>query len=150
MEKINNFRKIKLIFRISVSLMVIILLIFAAVSLPLVLKIAFALLFTTLLFINVYVKCFEYEYAGECISIKKFHPLKSGKAVPPFVEFPKKYLKDYQLRNSLISHDLIFALDTDRRKNFKLKIKISGFEAGQISTVTDSLERIKKNNTYDR
>lgn len=91
-------------------------------------------------------KCIEYEFSGECITIKRFHPFYQRKKISPFAEFPRQYLKDFVLEERQMVSNLVIVLDTEKRKGFKMKLQIAGFNDQQMKDLTDSLESIKKTN----
>lgn len=91
-------------------------------------------------------KCIEYEFSGECITIKRFHPFYQRKKISPFAEFPRQYLKDFVLEERKMVSSLVIVLDTEKKKGLKMKLQIAGFNDQQMKDLTDSLERIKKTN----
>lgn len=91
-------------------------------------------------------KCIEYEFSGECITIKKFHPFYQRKKISPFAEFPRQYLKDFILEEKQMVSSLVIVLDTEKRKGLRMKLQIAGFNDKQMKDLTDSLESIKKTN----
>ncbi len=102
-----------------------------------------------LLRMSLKIKCIEYEFSGECITIKKFHPFYQRKKISPFAEFPRQYLRDFTLEEKQMVCTLVIVLDTDKRKGFKVKLQIAGFNDRQMKDLTDSLETIKKINNNE-
>lgn len=90
-------------------------------------------------------KCFEYEYGGECVTIKKFHPFKKG-SIPPSLEFPREYLKNYVIKKELVGYKLILVLESSRKREVKKGFRLVAFNEKQIKNLRSSLSKIKEMN----
>lgn len=88
----------------------------------------------------------QYEFMGECISIRTNHPW-NGKFLKPYIEFPKDYLKDFKINKAWLSKSIILTIESGRDscKEIKQNIKLSGFTSLQIIEIENSLLFVKEN-----
>lgn len=106
-----------------------------------ILAVLFLVIFI-LLFVLFNLKCFIYEFSGEVITIKIFHPFKKTH-IHPCMEFPKDSLKDYSITKSIYGHQLKLYLKSERRKEIRVKCKFS-IDREQLINLSNSLCGIKK------
>ncbi|CAD7812226.1 hypothetical protein CHRY9390_02482 [Chryseobacterium aquaeductus] len=94
------------------------------------------------LFFFLRLKSVTYELSGECITIRKSHPLSTRKYVAPDIEFPQNYICDYHIVNGLTSRLLTIKIKSKRGKKFEIRLTLFGFSAIQKEKINSSLHSV--------
>lgn len=95
-------------------------------------------------------KSVTYELSGECITIRKSHPLSTRKYITPDIEFPQNNICHFHFANGLTSRILTIKIKSKRGKKFEVRIRLFGFSALQKEQIKSSLNSvISKNTTND-
>lgn len=97
--------------------------------------------FIFILFISlIRVRYTQYEFMGECVTIRMNHPW-NGKFIKPHIEFPKHCIKDFKINKRWLSKSIVFTIKSERGAGKKIKqnINLSGFTSLQISQIENSL-----------
>jgi hypothetical protein len=149
MTKINNFHKMQMIMRVLTAMIIVVFLALVCTPWHITAKMTLVIAEIILIRILLKAKCIEYEFSGECITIKRFHPFYQKKRILPFAEFPRQYLKDFSFEESQIISKLIIVLNTGKRKDYTMKLQMAGFNDQQVKDLAKSLESIKKTNTNE-
>lgn len=89
------------------------------------------------------IRCLQYEYFTEFITIKVFQPWKKGLILPCF-ELPKDYLKSYNVKRSIIGYSLHLNIETNRGRCIIRKYNLFGFKTSQITKLKTSLDEFAK------
>lgn len=92
-------------------------------------------------------KSITYELSGECITIRKSHPLSFKKYITPNIEFPQNYISDYHYANSITSRVLTIKIKSKRDKKFEIRITLFGFSSAQKEMIQNSLGSVLSRNT---
>lgn len=96
--------------------------------------------------LGIFLKYTEFDYSGECISVRQFHFLRSG-YIRPKIEIPRIYLNDYSIENALGIHYLIISIHDGSSKKM-VKIALFVFNPFDIIKIAKTLENIRKENNY--
>ncbi|MBB6371148.1 hypothetical protein HNP36_002224 [Chryseobacterium shigense] len=94
-------------------------------------------------FILFRIRCFQYEYFKEFMTIRIFHPWEK-ELIPPSVELPKGYIKDYLIQKKKWGYTLRIMIETGDGRNKSRQYTMFGFKDSQIMLLELSLEDLKK------
>ncbi|WP_379964763.1 hypothetical protein [Epilithonimonas sp. UC225_85] len=96
-----------------------------------------------LIFINI--RTFTFEYSGEVISIKIFHPLEN-ELYSRSIEFPSRKLKNFAIVKKIQGYEMVFTIKSYRKKEIKEKVLLKWLNPQQLNNLIQSLEKIKTDN----